>query len=165
MAFTLRLLNLQYPADQALFIDLLNNFAMDNTAGLGQPLSPEILQRSLELFIQEPHAYSFIGEWNGEAVSLVNAYKIISTWNATYRLNLHDLVVAEKRRGQGFGRMTLEALETWCREQNIPCQTLEVLPENVPAVRLYESQGFEYTYNYMKKVISTPRPQPLEAHI
>jgi putative acetyltransferase len=53
------------------------------------------------------------------------------------------LMVAETHRGQGIGRLLLEAAVGWARRSGIRKLELHVFPWNEPALRLYESFGFE----------------------
>lgn len=43
---------------------------------------------------------------------------------------------------QGLARQLMEVQETWCRSQGIEKLCLEVDTKNLPAIRLYLSQGF-----------------------
>jgi GNAT superfamily N-acetyltransferase len=158
MAFTLRLLNLTDAGDQAIFRHFVNSISMDMEGGEGLPVLEDAMAKSIRLFCETPTAYSFVGEAEGKAVSLINAFKIISSWKGVFRLNLHDLVVDAHYRGQGYGKATLRALDEWCIANNIPQQTLEASAENAGAIALYEAMGFKHDYFYMKKIL------PLASH-
>lgn len=158
MVFALRLLNLTNIDDQALFRRFVNSISMDMEGGEGVPVSEEAMAKSIRLFSETPTAYSFVGEADGKAVSLINAFKIISSWKGVFRLNLHDLVVDSRYRGQGYGKATLHALDDWCLQNNIPQQTLEASAENEGAIALYEKMGFKHDYFYMKKILTDVKP-------
>jgi putative acetyltransferase len=53
------------------------------------------------------------------------------------------LMVAAEHRRQGIGRMLLEAAIEWARRAGVRKLELHVFPWNEPAIRLYESVGFE----------------------
>jgi len=53
------------------------------------------------------------------------------------------LMVAEKSRRQGVGRMLLDEAVAWARASGIRKIELHVFPWNEPAIGLYESFGFE----------------------
>ena len=53
------------------------------------------------------------------------------------------LMVAEGHRRQGVGTMLLEQAAAWARETRVRKLELHVFPWNEPALRLYESFGFE----------------------
>ncbi|MDQ3162644.1 MAG: GNAT family N-acetyltransferase [Actinomycetota bacterium] len=53
------------------------------------------------------------------------------------------LMVAASHRRRGIGQTLLEQAVTWAREAGIRKLELHVFPWNEPAIRLYESFGFE----------------------
>jgi putative acetyltransferase len=53
------------------------------------------------------------------------------------------LMVAKGARRQGVGRALLEAAVDWARSAGVRKLELHVFPWNEPAIRLYESFGFE----------------------
>jgi RimJ/RimL family protein N-acetyltransferase len=52
-------------------------------------------------------------------------------------------MVAASHRRRGLGRMLLEQATAWAREAGIRKLELHVFPWNEPAIRLYETFGFE----------------------
>ena len=57
--------------------------------------------------------------------------------------HVHDLVVREDLRGQGIGRLLMERVHVWAREQGIRDIELEVYEFNDVARALYERLGYE----------------------
>jgi GNAT superfamily N-acetyltransferase len=57
--------------------------------------------------------------------------------------HLVGMFVEPGRRRAGLGRGLVEAVESWARQVDAARIELEVNPEMVPAVRLYERCGFE----------------------
>jgi RimJ/RimL family protein N-acetyltransferase len=53
------------------------------------------------------------------------------------------LMVAESHRRQGVGTLLLEHAVAWAQESGVRKLELHVFPWNEPALRLYESFGFE----------------------
>ncbi len=64
---------------------------------------------------------------------------------------LMDLVVTESRRGQGVGKALLDAVEHWARDRGSEFIELGVLSENLPAIGLYESRGFQERRKVMER--------------
>jgi GNAT superfamily N-acetyltransferase len=57
--------------------------------------------------------------------------------------HLVGMFVEPRRRRAGLGRGLVEAVESWARQVDATRIELEVNPEMLPAVRLYERCGFE----------------------
>jgi GNAT superfamily N-acetyltransferase len=57
--------------------------------------------------------------------------------------HLVGMFVEPRRRRAGLGRGLVEAVESWARQVDATRVELEVNPEMLPAVRLYERCGFE----------------------
>jgi ribosomal protein S18 acetylase RimI-like enzyme len=58
-------------------------------------------------------------------------------------LYVSRIATAAAARGQGLGRLMLEAAEREARARGCRRLALEVAPESEAALRLYHSQGFE----------------------
>ena len=52
-------------------------------------------------------------------------------------------MVAATHRRRGIGRMLLEQAVSWARDAGVRKLELHVFPWNEPAIRLYETFGFE----------------------
>ncbi|HEY1230283.1 MAG TPA: ribosomal protein S18-alanine N-acetyltransferase [Ramlibacter sp.] len=57
-------------------------------------------------------------------------------------VHLLNITVAPADRGQGWGRLMLEALALWSRQQGAQWLWLEVRVSNLRAISIYESHGF-----------------------
>lgn len=64
-------------------------------------------------------------------------------WNICGDGNISNVLVEEKLRCQGIGRLLLQTLFAWGEELGITAYTLEVRLSNASAIHLYESLGFE----------------------
>jgi len=67
--------------------------------------------------------------------------------------SIFALEVASDQRGKGFGRLLMNYLIVWLRENGAEQITLQVVVDNKVAVGLYRSMGFEekYQYYYLEK--------------
>lgn len=59
-----------------------------------------------------------------------------------------NVVVREDLRGKGYGRAVMQAALNWSRDGGADWAAIQVLVDNVPAVNLYRSLGFEEVYRY-----------------
>lgn len=58
-------------------------------------------------------------------------------------VEIMNIVVRKKYRGQGFGHKLLEELINISKQNNFNCLNLEVNEKNISAIKLYEKVGFE----------------------
>ncbi len=63
-------------------------------------------------------------------------------------LGLFEIVVRGDKRRTGLGSAVTRSLLGWGRSQGATSAYLQVVADNVPAIRLYESLGFEPYYSY-----------------
>jgi ribosomal protein S18 acetylase RimI-like enzyme len=68
------------------------------------------------------------------------------------RSMIYGLVIDRRLRGQGYGGAAMRAALEGMRRRGVREVSLEVLPDNEPAVRLYSRLGFRpvTTYRYMR---------------
>jgi len=85
---------------------------------------------------------SFVIEVNGRVVGYII---VLIRWRNLG--HILSLAIDPKYRGRGLGRLLLkEAIERIKREKEIKVFRLEVRASNVPAIRLYRSLGFRYSF-------------------
>ena len=65
---------------------------------------------------------------------------------------LLDIVVAPALRGQGLGRALVSAAEEWAKERGLAWLELNVLSENIAAIKLYEHMGMGAAQLTMRKM-------------
>jgi len=121
-------------------LKITDEYARD-PMGMGKPLSDEVeasLIQSLKTFGGSIH---FIAFMNSEPAGIANCVYGFSTFYASKVLNVHDLVVCSKYRGNGIGAALLGAVERKAKEENCCKVTLEVREDN-RAKNLYERFGF-----------------------
>ena len=66
---------------------------------------------------------------------------------------VHDFVVDESRRGEGFGTALLEWLDDWARERDCENLALACITDNDEARAFYESQGLDVWGHVMEREI------------
>ena len=64
-------------------------------------------------------------------------------WQILDEAHITSVTVSKAYRGQGFGREQLNHLMAQGRAVGVSTYTLEVRESNIPALRLYESMGFQ----------------------
>ena len=87
-----------------------------------------------ELF--NPNAVYLVAEVDGKVCGYAGMWKIIDEGHIT------NLAVHPDYRGKGYGKMLIQSLISYSRENGISAITLEVRKSNIPAITLYESFGF-----------------------
>lgn len=88
-------------------------------------------------FGKEPVWWAFVAEMNGRVEGFALYYKRYSTWKGQ-RLYLEDLVVTEKLRGQGAGKLLFDRLVEECKEKKYTGMAWQVLDWNEPAINFYK---------------------------
>lgn len=117
----------------------------------------DLCDEDLEI-ISDIEARSFSMPWKKEdfkhliednqSVYMVILADGIPVGTAGYTFNgfegyINNVVIDEKLRGHGLSKILMEALLNKGKENGIMDYTLEVRVSNAPAVKLYESLGFE----------------------
>jgi RimJ/RimL family protein N-acetyltransferase len=98
-------------------------------------------RRYLKAVHRHPDAAVFVADDDGEVVGRLSLSR--DPHPASKHVADVGLMVAASHRGQGIGRLLLEAAVEWSRKSEIRKLELHVFPWNEPALRLYESFGFE----------------------
>ena len=94
---------------------LLDTYAQDPMGG-GKPLSLYVKENLITKLSELPHALSVIGYVDAEPVGLINGFEGFSTFACKPLINIHDVVVLEKFRGQGISQLMLEKVESIAKE-------------------------------------------------
>ena len=125
---------------QALVL-LLDAYAQDPMGG-GEALQPENAARLCSDMAHIAGAASFIAWLEAKPVGLINCFEGYSTFKAKPLLNVHDIAVLSRHRGQGVGQALLKAAEDYARARGCCKLTLEVLSGNAQALSSYKRFGF-----------------------
>jgi GNAT superfamily N-acetyltransferase len=128
--------------DQGLdLVFLLNSYALDPMGG-GKRISDYVHDNLISTLAARQDALSFIAYLNGRPVGFANCFEGFSTFACKPILNIHDIAVLPECRGQGIGRLILEAIESEARDRGCCKLSLEVLEGNKAAQQAYKTFGF-----------------------
>ena len=147
MPMSLRLCQADYSDEGHIraLIDLLDGYAKD-PAGGAEPLS-EYARRNLPAaLLARPFMYSVLAFDDAKdalPVGLINCVEGFSTFACRPLVNVHDVVVAQSHRGQRIGEQMLALVEQLARDRGACKLTLEILSNNLPAMKLYRRVGFD----------------------
>mgnify|MGYP000011705405 CR=1 FL=1 len=104
----------------------------------------KVIYYDLEGFIKSEDAVLYVAELNGELVA--SGYAKIKSDRVYLK---HDCIgylgfmfVPEKHRGNGYNKLIVDTLLTWCKAKNIHEIRLDVYETNPSAIRAYEKVGF-----------------------
>jgi len=98
-------------------------------------------RRYLRALRRYPHAAVYVAEDEGHIVGRLSIAR--DQHPASYHVADLGLMVAVTHRRRGIGRALLDAAVEWARESGVQKLELHVFPHNEPAIRLYETYGFE----------------------
>jgi GNAT superfamily N-acetyltransferase len=88
-------------------------------------------------FGTNPVWWAFVAECDGVVHGFALYYVRYSTWKGR-RLYLEDLIVTEKMRGRGMGKLLFDRLLLEAREKNFHGMVWQVLDWNEPAIAFYK---------------------------
>jgi putative acetyltransferase len=98
-------------------------------------------RRYLKSVFRHPDAAVFVADEGGSVLARMSLSR--DPHPASRHVADLGLMVDERHRRRGIGRMLLEAAVEWARISGVTKLELHVFPWNEPALRLYESFGFE----------------------
>lgn len=88
-------------------------------------------------FSENPVWWAFVAEVNGIVEGFALYYIRYSTWKGQ-RMYLEDLLVTEKLRGLGLGKLLFDELFKECAAKGFSGMTWQVLDWNEPAINFYK---------------------------
>ncbi|MFT3908684.1 MAG: GNAT family N-acetyltransferase [Ferruginibacter sp.] len=104
--------------------------------------APEEVTVTFDHFVESgfganPVWWAYVAEMDGKVEGFALYYIRYSTWKGQ-RLYLEDLLVTEKLRGQGIGKLLFDKLLAICKEKNYSGMVWQVLDWNEPAINFYK---------------------------
>ena len=133
-----------YAADghEEFITELLDEYAADITGG-GAGLSAHVKANVVKELEKRENIHTVMAFIDGKPAGLVISIEGFSTFACKPLLNIHDVIVSPRYRGQGIAKMMLGKVEEIALRSGCCKLTLEVLEGNAPARNLYESAGFK----------------------
>ena len=104
--------------------------------------APQEVTVTMEHFIEsgfgdQPVWWAFVAEADGQVEGFAMYYIRYSTWKGQ-RMYLEDLLVTEKMRGKGLGKMLFDQLIVEAKEKKFNGIAWQVLEWNEPAINFYK---------------------------
>lgn len=104
--------------------------------------APQEVTVSLEHFVESgfgpaPVWWAFVAEEEGTILGFALYYIRYSTWKGQ-RMYLEDILVTEKARGKGIGKLLMDRLIVEAREKGLSAIVWQVLEWNEPAIKFYK---------------------------
>jgi GNAT superfamily N-acetyltransferase len=122
-------------------LNCLNAYALDPMGG-GEALSDYTQQHLINALLKQNNVFSVLCYVNDEIAGLVNCVEGFSTFNARPLVNIHDVIVLKKFRGQKLTAEMFAKVESIAKEKNACKLTLEALEGNIIARNAYSKLGF-----------------------
>jgi GNAT superfamily N-acetyltransferase len=104
-------------------------------------------------FGPRPVWWAFVAEVNGQVEGFAMYYIRYSTWKGQ-RMYLEDLLVTEKMRGQGLGKLLFDRLIVEAREKKLNGMVWQVLDWNEPAINFYKKYNASFDSGWLNCSIS-----------
>ncbi|HZV53686.1 MAG TPA: GNAT family N-acetyltransferase [Rhodocyclaceae bacterium] len=85
----------------------------------------------------------FVLRVDGKVAGMANALITVSTAQGTRVLLLEDVIVSVGYRATGLGRLLVDHVCAWARDEGMTRVTLLADKDNLPALAFYDRLGFE----------------------
>ncbi|MCB1802059.1 MAG: GNAT family N-acetyltransferase [Gammaproteobacteria bacterium] len=123
------------------YLAMLDAYASD-PMGAGRRIDAGVLQQLADQLPSLAGFHALLARRDGEAVGFATCLLAYSTFRARHLLNIHDIAVVSKWRGQGVAYAMLIEIERLAMSLDCCAVTLEVREDNVRAQALYRRFGF-----------------------
>ena len=116
---------------------------------LAQTSFAELLPQGLDT--PQQHLWTLVEPSSGKAIGAL--WIQVREKQSRKEAYIYDFVIHPSFRGQGYGRASLNAMETWLIDHGVTRIGLHVFGHNHTARQLYGSMGYEATNLVMAKVL------------
>lgn len=104
-------------------------------------------------FGHDPVWKAFVAEADGTIQGLALFYIRYSTWTGRH-MYLEDLLVTEKMRGKGIGKLLFDQLIVEAEKKACNGITFQVLSWNEPALKFYRQYGAQFEDKWLNGTLS-----------
>ncbi len=94
-------------------------------------------------FGMKPIWWAFVAEQDGKVEGFALYYIRYSTWKGQ-RMYLEDILVTDKMRGKGIGRLLMDRLIEEAKEKNLSAIVWQVLDWNEDAIKFYKKYNTHF---------------------
>jgi GNAT superfamily N-acetyltransferase len=120
---------------------------------LGYPTTAAEIAPRLKRFGIHGPAVALVAAKQGSVVGVATGHLMATIHAATEGAYLTTLVVSSEVRGQGIGRLLVEAIEAWAREHNCKRLIVTTALHRTETHKFYERLEFDFTgRRYVKKL-------------
>ncbi|EGQ9764617.1 GNAT family N-acetyltransferase [Vibrio alginolyticus] len=135
MGITIRRIETESIEDKSIFETLFKEYL----SGFSVELDLSVIARLFTL----PYFHGFISFVGNKPAGFAVCFESFSTYRAQRVMNIHDFMVSDSFRGKGVGKVQLNGIEQYCRDNDYLKITLEVGDDNVAAKKLYSSLDYK----------------------
>jgi GNAT superfamily N-acetyltransferase len=128
--------------------------------------APDEVTVSLDEFIESgfsnnPVWWAFVVEIENEIVGFALYYIRYSTWKGN-RLYLEDIIVTEKHRAKGIGKLLFDEIIREAKRKNLHGISWQVLDWNTPAINFYDKYNAHYDAEWLNGSLSVDQLKAYE---
>lgn len=138
--------------DCARLLELINELALYEKAPQEVTVTLEHFQESG--FGKNPVWWAFVAEEDGVILGFALYYIRYSTWKGQ-RMYLEDILVTEKARGKGIGKLLMDQLIVEAKERKLNGIVWQVLEWNKPAINFYKKYNASFDAEWVNCSINT----------
>jgi GNAT superfamily N-acetyltransferase len=131
-------------------LELINELAAFEKAPQEVTVTPEHFSESG--FGGKPVWWAFVSEFEGKIEGFALYYIRYSTWKGQ-RMYLEDIVVTEKMRGKGMGKLLLDQLIIEAKEKKLSGIVWQVLEWNESAINFYKKYNASFDAEWVNCAI------------